>query len=240
VYARVPDLRYLSRFNVNRGLRPPFSVRGGLGDFDPAYFRSPNVPYHTLMSAPLYLNGLEGLEGFFSSDNKHRKRYAVALRDWKVRQWMGDTFSTEDKLYMQRLQYEAEKEAAEGTGLSKVMNTVVIPAAMSLMTAGALTPLAIGMAAASAGVTAVTAHKAEKQAGKYADESFRIQQDITRTEGQVEDIQREIAEMQRQSGVPKPVINKAIEDAANQQEQQKKTLSLLALAGGALALFAAG
>ena len=261
MYVGTADLRYLSRFDVNRGLPPPYSQPGGLGDIKPETFKVPIVPYRELSSAPLSLirrqarmqrrqppmatptyrqslSGLGDLEGFFSTSKKWRRRYAAVMADVGILKWWGYKFTPEDEKHIRMVAYKAAKEKAERSGLSRVMQDVAIPAALTVMSAGTLTPVAVGMAAGAGVLNAAYVRKAENQMLDAADKAFVINEDIIQTEYEVKEIQKEIADLQKKSGVPKEVINKGVQDAANKQAAEKKALTGLLLGGGALAVAA--
>lgn len=245
MYVATADLRYLSRFDVNRGLPPPFSRRGGLGDISPAQRQMPApTPYRELSSAPIKLvrqerdSGLAGLEGFFSTSKKWRKRWAAMQPDIAILNWWGYKWTREDEKFIRQIEFEVAKERAKRSGISRLAQDVAIPAMLTVMTAGAATPFVVGMAAAGGAANALVVRKAEKQMVEGAEKAFAINEDIIKTEHEVEDIQKEIAEMTKQMGVPKAAVNKAVQNAANQQEQQKKALTTLLLGGSALALTA--
>lgn len=258
MYVGTADLRYLSRFNVNRGL----------GDIKPETFETPVVPYRELSSAPLDLIerqqeariallerdvaqarrihtpphphavGLAGLEGFFSTSKKWSKRHALMMRDVKVLQWWGYQFTREDEAYIRAVEFKVAKERAKRSGMDRLVKDVALPVMLTIATAGAATPLAISLAAGSTAVGAIATRKLEKEAIKTAEKGFVINEEVIATEHELEDIQKEIAEMQKQSGIPKPVINKGIQDAANKQAAQKKTLTTILLAGATLGVAA--
>lgn len=234
MYVGTADLRYLARYNVNRGLR-------GL---PPETFMVPRVPYRELSSAPVALVGQERsaglgeLQGFFRARRKWRKRNALMMRDVAILEWWGYEFTREDDAYIRTINFKAMKERAKKSGLSRTMRGFVLPAMMTIATAGAATPLAIAMAAGGAGIGFVATERARDKALRAAGKSFAINEEIISTEFEIKDIQKDIAELQRQSGVPKPVINKVIQDAANKQQQEKKALSVLLMGGGAAAVAA--
>ena len=232
MYVGTADLRYLARYNVNRGL----------SGFERAIFETPRVPYRELSSAPVSLVGQEAglgeLQGFFRSRKKWRKRNAAMMRDVAVLEWWGYEFTRDDEKYIRDMNFRAAKERAKKSGLSRAMTGFVLPAFLTIITAGAATPLALAMAAGSAAVGYRATEKARDKALSAAGKSFAINEEIIATEFEVKDIQKEIAELQRKSGIPKPVINKVIQDAANKQQQEKKALSALLMGGGAAAVAA--
>jgi phosphopantetheinyl transferase (holo-ACP synthase) len=234
MYVGTADLRYLARYNVNRGL-------DGL---PAALFKVPRVPYRELSSAPVALVGQERaaglgeLHGFLTTRKKWRKRNAAMMRDVAILEWWGYEFTRDDEKFIREMNFRAMKERAKKSGLSRTMTGFVLPAALTIMTAGAATPLALAMAAGSAAVGYVATEKARDKALSYAGKSFAIKEEIIATEFEIQDIQKDIAEIQRKSGIPKPVINKVIQDAANKQQQEKKALSVLLMGGGAAAVAA--
>ena len=241
------DLRYLSRFDVNRGLPAPFTRRGGLGDLEPGQRHTPKpVPYRELSSAPLRLaqeqdrivKGLAGLgdPGFFSTSKKWRRRWAMVEPDIMWLDFTGYEYRPKDINFIRNVQLEVAKERAERSGISRLAQDVAIPAVLTIASAGALTPLSVGMAVGSGVVNAVMVDKYTNKAIENAEKQVAIENDITTTKGEIDKIQKEIAEYQRQSGKSKAEINKAIQIEANKQEGQKKGLAAVLTVGGLLAL----
>lgn len=218
-----------------------------LGDIPSGYFEKVRMPYRELSSAPLRLVAQErrqyglgslGDPGFFSTSKKWRRRQAMMMGDVNILKWWGYKFSPEEQIFINNVNFKAAKESAERSGLNKLVRDVALPAAISIASAGALTPLAVGIAAGTATVNAVMVDKATNKAIDSAEKGLAIQNDIIRTEGELEKVQAEIIELQRQSGASQAVVNKVIQDKANQQQQQKKGLATILTVGSALAIAA--